>query len=53
MKLLIFGATGKWGRLLVRLALEAGHRVTAFVRDPSTLDSTHLELTAHIGDATV
>jgi uncharacterized protein YbjT (DUF2867 family) len=34
MKLLILGATGATGRLLVDRALAAGHAVTALVRDP-------------------
>lgn len=34
MKLLILGATGGTGRLLVEQALAAGHEVTALVRDP-------------------
>ena len=38
MKILIFGATGSTGRLLVQGAREWGHQVTAFVRDPSKLD---------------
>lgn len=32
MKLIIFGATGTVGRMLVAQALEAGHQVTAFTR---------------------
>src|ERR671919_2546422 len=38
MKLLIFGATGGTGRELIRQALDQGHSVTAFARDPSTRD---------------
>lgn len=38
MKILVFGATGSTGRILVQAAREAGHQVTAFVRDPSKLD---------------
>jgi putative NADH-flavin reductase len=38
MKLLIFGATGGTGRELVRLALDRGHEVTAFARDPNGLN---------------
>jgi uncharacterized protein YbjT (DUF2867 family) len=38
MRLLIFGATGGTGRELVRQALERGHSVTAFARDPAALD---------------
>ena len=37
MKLAIFGATGKTGIELVKQALEQGHAVTAFVRDPARL----------------
>ena len=37
MRLLVFGATGKTGQLLVRQARERGHDVTAFVRDPAKL----------------
>jgi putative NADH-flavin reductase len=37
MKLTIFGANGKTGTSLVRQALEAGHEVTAVVRDPARL----------------
>jgi putative NADH-flavin reductase len=38
MRILIFGATGGTGRELVRQALERGHTVTAFARDPAALD---------------
>lgn len=37
MKLTIFGATGGIGGHIVRQALEAGHTVTAVVRDPARL----------------
>jgi len=37
MKLTIFGATGATGTELVRQALEAGHEVTAVVRDPGRM----------------
>ena len=36
MKILVFGANGKTGRLVVERALTAGHTVTAFVRDQKT-----------------
>lgn len=38
MKLAVFGATGKTGRILVEQALAAGHTVVAFARTPSKLD---------------
>lgn len=37
MRLTIFGATGGTGTQLVRQALDAGHEVTAVVRDPARL----------------
>lgn len=33
MKITVFGATGRTGREVVRLALERGYNVVAFVRD--------------------
>jgi putative NADH-flavin reductase len=39
MKVVIFGATGRTGRLLVKGALARGHDVTAFVRAPDKLGS--------------
>jgi putative NADH-flavin reductase len=44
MKLLIFGATGTIGRQVVWQALEQGHTVTAFVRDPAKLEIQHLKI---------
>jgi putative NADH-flavin reductase len=38
MKILIFGSTGGTGRELVTRALDAGHEVTAFARNPAKLD---------------
>ncbi len=50
MKLTIFGATGSIGLQLVEQALEAGHRVTAFVRTPAKLTIKHNNLQVVQGD---
>lgn len=50
MKLLIFGSTGATGRQLVRQALEQGHSITAFVRDPARLQTVHPLLRHVVGD---
>ena len=44
MKLFIFGSTGSIGRQLVKQALEQGHTVTAFARDPTKVDIKHNNL---------
>ncbi|MGI5349445.1 NAD(P)-dependent oxidoreductase [Streptomyces sp. CA-250714] len=41
MRYTIFGATGGTGQQLVRQALEAGHKVTAVVRNPDRLPVRH------------
>jgi putative NADH-flavin reductase len=38
VKLLIFGATGPTGRELVSQALQQGHEVTVFTRQPASID---------------
>lgn len=48
MKILVLGATGRTGRLFIRKALEEGHAVTAYVRNPDkarTLLGAHQNLT--------
>jgi putative NADH-flavin reductase len=50
--LLVIGATGQTGRSLVDQALEAGHRVTAFVRNPEKVGRHHERLRVVAGDAT-
>ena len=37
MKVLVFGASGATGRLLLDEAVHAGHAVAAFVREPAKL----------------
>jgi putative NADH-flavin reductase len=50
MKVLVFGASGSTGHNLVSQALEKGHHVRAFVRDPSKLKIEHKNLNAFQGD---
>ncbi len=50
MKLLIFGATGSIGCQLVKQALESGHTVTAFARDPAKVGVKHDKLNVVQGD---
>ncbi len=50
MNLLILGATGGTGRAQVEQALEHGHTVTAFAREPSKVRTTHPNLRVVKGD---
>jgi putative NADH-flavin reductase len=50
MRVLIIGATGGTGRELVQQALEQGHEVTAFVRNPAKLQIEHANLRVVQGD---
>ncbi len=45
-RIALFGGTGKTGRLFMRLALEAGYKVVAYVRNPAKLniDNENLEI---------
>jgi putative NADH-flavin reductase len=52
MKLLILGATGPTGRLVVEEALRAGDTCTAFVRNPTALGELAARVTVATGDAT-
>lgn len=51
MNVVVFGATGATGRLVVESALSAGHFVTAFVREPTRMPLTHPHLRLVEGDA--
>lgn len=53
MKVVIFGSTGRTGRILVQKAIEEGWMVTAFARMPSALQINHPRLTIFQGDATI
>src|SRR5215213_448990 len=53
MKITVFGATGGIGGNVVRQALDAGHKVTAVVRDPARFDVSHPALeVATVADLT-
>ena len=52
MRLTVFGATGGVGRELAAQALDAGHHVTAYARNPGKLDLTHPNLTVIAGHLT-
>jgi uncharacterized protein YbjT (DUF2867 family) len=52
MNLLVLGATGRTGRLVVEQALAAGHTVTALVRSPQKLTTDNSKLRVVIGEAT-
>ncbi|MFF2484235.1 NAD(P)-dependent oxidoreductase [Paenibacillus sp. NPDC058071] len=51
MKLIVFGASVGIGRQVVRQALDAGHQVTAYVREPERLSIRHPKLTVVVNDA--
>ncbi len=50
MRLLIIGATGGTGKQLVQQALAQGHHVTAMVRTPAKVETTHPRLQVLRGD---
>src|SRR5882757_5900371 len=50
MKLVVIGANGGIGRQTVELALNAGHHVTALLRNPAKLTLTHPNLEVVKGD---
>jgi putative NADH-flavin reductase len=49
-KVIVFGATGGTGKLVVAQALAAGHKVTVVVRTPEAFDLTHQNLDIIKGD---
>ncbi len=51
MKLAVFGAAGRTGRLLVDMALDGGHEVAASVRNREKLAVEHERLSVVEGDA--
>jgi len=47
MNVIVFGASGRTGRLIVEQALEKGHTVSAFVRDPTAFSQAANQVNAH------
>jgi putative NADH-flavin reductase len=52
MKVIVFGATGTVGSLVVEQALQEGHEVTAFTRNPARMPQRHEHLQIAAGDVT-
>jgi putative NADH-flavin reductase len=52
MNVTVFGATGGVGREVVTQALDAGHHVTAYLRNPAKLTVTHRNLMVITGELT-
>lgn len=50
LNILLIGANGGIGKEAVKLALEAGHRVTALVRNPANVSTIHNNLQVVQGD---
>jgi len=50
MKLVIFGASGKTGSLLVEQALNAGHEVTGYIRSTGAMKHEHPNLRVVVGN---
>ena len=45
MNILVFGATGKTGSIVVKMLLKKNHKVTAYVRNPAKITLAHSHLT--------
>lgn len=50
MNITVFGASGKSGKFIVAEALKRGHKVTAFVRNPSKMAEFGASLNVVVGD---
>lgn len=51
MRIIVFGATGKTGQSFVRQALDEGHKITAFVRNPDKIIIKNQGLKIVVGSA--
>ncbi len=52
MNVLVFGASGATGREVVERALDDGHSVAAFIRNPARFEIRHANLSLVVGDVT-
>lgn len=52
MKIVVFGANGRTGSLIVKQALEAGHQVVAYVRNAAVEFESHPNLRIAVGGLT-
>ena len=50
VNVVVFGATGETGRWIADRAVQAGHEVTAFVRDPGRMHVVHDRVKVVRGD---
>ncbi len=50
MNITLFGSTGSVGQLVIKQALELGHTITAFTRNPDKLTQPHTNLHPFKGD---
>ncbi|MFT7461369.1 MAG: putative NADH-flavin reductase [Planctomycetota bacterium] len=50
LNIVVFGASGRVGEVIVMEALERGHKVTGISRSPETLQFNHPNFTAAFGD---
>lgn len=53
MKVIVFGATGAVGQLVLRGAIDRGHKVTAFARTPAKLPKDVAERALTAGDVAI
>ena len=51
MKVTVFGASGRTGSHVISMALDRGHEVTAFARNPDKLTIEHKNLSICQGNA--
>ena len=49
MKITVFGASGKTGRILITEALASGHEVVACVRTKESINTVHPNLNVVVG----